>query len=64
MDREIDLGVPASRLDYLVDGEATESVTPFAGEDIPTLGLLLTSEPFRTAGFISLQIVDAVDAAL
>ena len=62
--RKIDLGLLPGSLDHLVDGEAAEGIAALAGEDVAALRLLLTLQPLQAIGFVALQVVDAVDAAL
>ena len=64
MHREGDLRILPSGRDHLVDCEPREGVAALTGEHIPALGLLLTLEALQAVDFVSLQVVDAIDAAL
>ena len=50
--------------DHLVDGEPAELLAAFAGEDVAAPRLLLALEPFQALGFVRLQVMNPVDAAL
>jgi hypothetical protein len=64
MDRKVNIPVASGRRDHLIDGESAELLAAFAGEDVAAPWLLLALEPFQTLGFVGLQVMNAVDAAL
>jgi hypothetical protein len=64
MHRPCDLRLPTRSLDHLTDGEPGEGLTPLTGEDVRSLGLLLTLQSFEPGSLITFQIMGPVNAAL
>ena len=48
----------------LLMAKRLKGVAAFADENVPALGLLLALQPLQAIGFVALQVVDAIDAAL
>jgi hypothetical protein len=59
-----DLGFAPRGRDQLVDCKSGEGLAPLRGEDVRSLGLLLTLQTLEAASLITFQVVSAVDAAL
>lgn len=64
MYRKVNIRLAPGSRDHLVDGEPAELLAAFAGEDVAAPGLLLALEPFHALGFVRLEVMNAVDAAL
>jgi hypothetical protein len=64
MNRKVNMPIASGSRDHLVDGEPAELLAAFAGEDVAAPRLLLALEPFQALGFVRLEVMNAVDAAL